>query len=161
VACPVLYSTNVFLKFHINERFFGGIHYVWCSETFDSSKHGHYVGSALIAPSSDPCTLYKQLHNDVTRSDRHSTKITEQKASLQALAIQFEASGRITHDEAEEIVYMVENASPNEWRPLIYVIPRDLIAARLKLVPPARRASIGVEYIVEDLARGEFDIIEL
>jgi hypothetical protein len=161
VRAPVLYSTNVFLKFHINERFLKGVHYVWCSETFDSSKQGHYVGSALTAPSSDPCAIYKQLLGDITRSDRHSAKLTEQKASLQSLAVMFESSGRITHDEAEEIIYMAEHATAQEWRPLIYVIPRDVVQAKLKLVSPAKRASIGVEYIIEDLARNEFDIIEL
>ena len=158
---PILYSTNVFLKYHITERFLGGIHYVWCSETFDSSKHGHYSGSALTAPSSDPCAIYKQLNSESVKPDRHSAKIVEQKASLQSLALKFEASGRITPDEAEEIVYMAENATFREWRPLIYVIPRDAVIAKLKLVAPAKRASIGVEYIIEDLARNEFDIIEL
>ncbi len=57
---------------------------------------------------------------------------------------------------------MVENATNNEWKPLIYLIPRAIIdSSRLKVVPPAKRASFGIEYIIEDLKRDEFDLIEL
>ncbi|MFJ2988312.1 hypothetical protein ACIPF8_10625 [Collimonas sp. NPDC087041] len=47
------------------------------------------------------------------------------------------------------------------WRPLVYVIPRALVEAKLRLVAPASRASIGKEYIIENLGRNEFDIIEM
>jgi len=56
---------------------------------------------------------------------------------------------------------MVTNATFDDWRPLLYIIPRDLVASRLKVVPIHKRASFGDEFIVEDLKRGEFDVIEL
>jgi hypothetical protein len=46
------------------------------------------------------------------------------------------------------------------WRPLVYVIPRNLVEARLKPVHLKQRASFGLEFLVEDLKRNEFDIIE-
>lgn len=160
VPGPLLYSTNSFLKLVIGERFRGDIHYVWCSEFFDGSKLASYTSGSLTAPSSDPCAIYRQLKDDVARCDRHSAKIEATKTSLQALAVRWEADGSITSDQAKEIAYMVNNASFNDWRPLIYVIPRHMVEGRIQLVAPERRASLGVEYIVPDLRRSEFDIIE-
>lgn len=160
---PVLYSTNVFLKFHIAEQFLGNIHYVWCSEAFDSTKQGHYSGSALVAATSDPCAIYRDLQSATLRpgGDRHCSKIIEQRASFSKLAVQWRDAGRITSDIAEEIIYMANTAEPLLWRPLVYVIPRALVERRMKRVAPDRRASIGVEHIIEDLDRSEFDIIEM
>ena len=35
---PLLYSTNTLLKFIIQQRFRGDIHWVWCSEVLDSKR---------------------------------------------------------------------------------------------------------------------------
>ena len=56
---------------------------------------------------------------------------------------------------------MVDNASFEDWRPLVYVIPRAMVESRLEAVPPKKRASFGPEYIITDLRRHEFDIIEM
>lgn len=159
---PLLYSTNAFLKYQINTRYRNGKHYVWCGETFDSSKVSRYHPAALTAPSSDPCAIYKRLREDVQHQDRHSEKIRDQKASYLTLAVKWRDAGEISPDDCQEIAYMVEHAPFDSWRPLIYVFPRQLVASRLQLVDPAQRASIGVpEYIVPDLSDGEFDLVEL
>lgn len=117
--------------------------------------------SAVTAPSSDPCTIYKQLKIDTERADRHSAKITEQKLSLTKLAASWMADGSISSPEGEEIVYMAETADFRMWRPLLYVISRDKVANRIQEVPIAKRASLGMEYIIPDLKRDEFDIVEV
>jgi hypothetical protein len=80
--------------------------------------------------------------------------------SLKNLALIWESNGEISTDEKAEIIYMVDNASFDDWRPLIYVIPRATVETRLQVVPPDKRASKGMEYIITDLERQEFDIIE-
>jgi|SRR4051812_36223801 hypothetical protein len=85
MAGPVLYSTNPYLKFLIAQEFLGDVHYAWCGETFDSTKQSAYSRQALVAPSSDPCAIYKQLQADCARKDRHSAKIGSLKASLEVL----------------------------------------------------------------------------
>lgn len=157
----LLYSTNVFLKLLIQERFRGDIHYVWCSEFFDSKSLPRYSSSSQIAPSSNPADIYLDLKGAVQRKDEHSYKINEQKLSLKNLAIKWEASGEISTDDKEEIIYRVDKASFDDWRPLIYVVPRALVETRMQPVPPTKRASFGPEYIIPDLKRSEFDIIEL
>lgn len=161
MSLPLLYSTNVLLKLLIQERFRGDIHYVWCSESFDSQSLPRYSLRSQVAPSSNPADIYRELKGAVQRKDQHCYKMTEQKLSLKSLAVSWEAAGEINSEEKEEIVYMVDNASFEDWRPLVYVIPRAMVDLRLKVVPANRRASFGPEYILPDLRRHEFDIIEL
>ncbi len=55
---------------------------------------------------------------------------------------------------------MVDHALIQQWRPLLYLISRNLVADRLELVPIEKRASVEKEYIIRDLQRSEFEIIE-
>jgi hypothetical protein len=160
MSSPVLYSTNSFLKFHIQQRFRGDVHWVWCSEIFDASKAAALSPDALIAPSSSPADIFRELRRDSDRKDAHSAKINAQKASLQALAIEWESKGEISTLDKQEIIYMVTTASFEYWRPLLYVIPTPSSGARLQLVPIEKRAGFGKEYIITDLKRGEFDLVE-
>lgn len=157
---PILYSTNPLIKLLINQKFRGDKHYVWCGETFDSSKMPAYAVGANVAPSSDPCAIFNRLKQDAERKDRHSPKIAEVKASLSMLATKWLTASEITKEQHEEIIYMVNLEDFGYWKPVLYVIPRAQVAAKLKLVPPAKRASFGDEYIIENLERTEFDIVE-
>lgn len=157
----LLYSTNTRLKLMINETFRGDLHYVWCGDCFDGTKTNAYSRAAMTPPSSDPCAIYRQLLVDVRRSDRHSAKIGEHKLSLSSLATQWRDKGELTAEQAEEMIYLVTNADFEHFRPLLYVIPTSNVIDRLQTVPAAKRASIGgVEYILPDLKRSEFDIVE-
>jgi hypothetical protein len=161
MSTPVIYSTNAFLKLLIQQRFFGDSHYVWCSDAFDSMMLSRYAHSFLVPPSSNPAGIYRQLKADIAGKDMHSAKIAAQRASFIKLAIQAEAAGRITKNDKEEIAFMAEHASFDDWRPLIYVIPRQPVQSRLELVPISDRAGFGNEYIIRDLKRSEFDLIEV
>ncbi len=76
------------------------------------------------------------------------------------LAGAWREAGEIGEEDRDEIVAMVGSATILDWRPLIYVIPFEPVAARVKNVPRAKRASQEPEFIIEDLARSEFEIIE-
>ncbi len=73
---------------------------------------------------------------------------------------EWEHQGVITTAQKDDILYLVDHASFDLWRPLVYVIPRAPVASRLEEVPMSKRAGVGVEYIIPDLQRTEFDIIE-
>lgn len=157
----LLYSTNVFLKQIIQTQYRKDLHYVWCSEDFDSRVLPGYSPGAMTAPSSNPAEIYEELKREVERPDKHSAKIAAQKLSFLALSVTWHKAGEITKNEKDEIAYMVNTAPITHWRPLLYVIPRSLVVARLQTVPIAKRASFGMEYIIPDLKRSEFDLIEL
>lgn len=156
----IVYSTNVYLKFKIHQRFCNDTHYAWCSEQFDTAVLGRYQQGSGVPPTSNPASIYRDLKEAVQKHDRHNAKVQEQKTSLKALAVKWENNRQITTEEKEEIIYMVDNSDITEWRPLIYLIPRQPVANRLKTVPIENRASNEVEYIIEDLKSAEFHIIE-
>lgn len=158
---PILFSTNPYLKFYIHKNYRNDVHYVWCSEYFDGTNHGAYSPGAHIPPTSNPRDIYLALRGAVDRTDAHDYKINEQKVSLKKLANEWFAAGEIPIDIKNEIIYQVDHAPFSFWRPIIYVIPSITVSARLKLVPPAMRAGIGPEYIIEDLNANEFDIVEV
>jgi hypothetical protein len=161
MAGLLIYSTNVFLKQFIQARYQGDIHYVWCSEDFDSQKMAKYSAGALVPPSSNPADIYRELKRDVEGRDTHSAKIAAQKASFLSLALKWEKDGKISSSDRDDITYMVTTASIDMWRPLIYVIPRAPVEHRLQVVPMSQRAGFGPEYIISDLQRSEFDLLEL
>jgi hypothetical protein len=157
----LLYSTNVYLKLLIQEKYFNDEHYIWCSEHFDSKATPKYSASSHVPPSSNPAAIYQELLNDVNGKDKHSAKINEQKASFTARATQSFTDRLITKSEMEEIIYMVDDAPFEYWRPLVYVIPAEPVVGRLTLVPIQKRAGFGDEFIISKLDRNEFDILEL
>ncbi|HEY6331292.1 MAG TPA: hypothetical protein VI756_18345 [Blastocatellia bacterium] len=134
---------------------------MWCSEIFDSGTQSRYSVGAGTPPSSNPADIYRQLKKDTEGRDSHSYKINEQKVSFVRLARQWFKANEITREQKEEIVYWVRTASFDLWRPLIYVIPYGPVKDRVKPVPANKCAGLGPEYIIDDLKRTDFDIIEL
>jgi len=55
---------------------------------------------------------------------------------------------------------MVNHADFKLWRPLVYVIPVADVSGRIETVPMDKCAGFSEEYIIKDLKRSEFDIIE-
>ncbi|HEY0320734.1 MAG TPA: hypothetical protein VGC66_07275 [Pyrinomonadaceae bacterium] len=149
------------MKKLIQETFRNNVHYVWCSESFDSQALSKHTAGYLIAPSSNPADIYKELKGAVTRNDRHCSKISEQILTLTNLAIIWEQASEITSQHKEDIVWMLNNLDISYWRPLLYVVPRVAVESRMRTVPMAQRASFGIEYIIEDLHQHEFDMIEV
>lgn len=158
----LLYSVNCFLKHNIQTRYQGDKHYVWCSESHDSMSPGALTpGAVPVPPTSNPAEIYRSLKRDVENEDKHSYKITEQRASLTRLARNWHKSGLISLNDRNDIIYAVKSVGFREWRPLLYIIPRALVQTRLQVVPLHRRAHpLAVEYIIPDLLRSEFEIIE-
>jgi hypothetical protein len=156
----VLWSTNTYLKNRIQQQFHGGRHYVWCSPVFEGAALPRYAIGSVQPASSDPATIYRQLHRAVSTRDAGNEKIASQKKILKALAVKWHKDGAISQDQRDEIVAMITKSELIDWRPLIYVIPYPAVAARVHLVPRPRRASHEPEYILVDLVEEEFHIIE-
>lgn len=160
MANGVVYSANVFLKYHIQEKYLK-FHYAWCSHDFDAQTVSRYSPGAMTPPSANPAQIIQQLKNDCRLHDKHSAKINEQRAILSSLAVKWHDDGKIGEDQREEILYKVQEADFEHWRPLLYVISTAPVMDRLRLVPISKRAGFGDEYVIEDLKSTEFDILEI
>lgn len=157
---PLLYSANPWVKWHIQRNFRGDRHYVWCSEQADSRTAAPNSLAGLVPPTSNPLQIYKDLHEACRTGDTHNSKIKEIKTSYLSLTTRWVADGSLNVTQREEIEFLMKSGELKLWRPLLYVIPRDLVEARMQSVPPAKRAGLGPEYIIEDLAGVEFDTVE-
>lgn len=155
----VLYSASSWLAYVIAERYYGGNHYIWCTPHFDPSSVPSI--NYTVPPSSSPAEIYRNLREDVKRGDRHSAKIAANKAGI-LRGMEFKlASGDITPEQASEIASIVDAAEPQDFRPLIFVVPFILVEKSLRSVPVSQRAHpLSDEFIIDRLPREHFDVID-
>lgn len=160
---PLLYSTNPWFATDLARAYRGGKHFCWCSEHFDSAAAPSATAASLVAPSSNPKRIYYQLHDDVSKEDKHSHLLKAYRKTFRRLATGWHADGELSDAHRDEIIAKLQPGSWRIWRPILYVIPRAPIeaAGRLKMVPYPKQAGYGPELQIEALMPNEFDIIEL
>ena len=161
---PFLYSTNPLIKYEIYRDYYEHIHFVWCADCFDSRSATSHHRGANLPPSSNPAEIYASLRAaTVDRPDMHNKDIRDWRASIKSQAIRDRAQGRLSDQDEQDIVYLLDHSDLGRWRPLLYVINRAAIEnARLQEVPAAERANpSAVEYRIVDLQPAEFDVIGL
>lgn len=155
----ILYSTNTLLAYSIAERFYRGVHYAWCSPMYDGTRSAAHIN---IPPSSSPAEIYRAYAEDARRGDHHSEAFRRNRKGILSGVDAKLASGAISPGTRDEIVKIAEFARPNDFRPVLYIIPYDRVAGRVLEVPVEERAHpLSEEYRIVDLPRNCFDMIEL
>ena len=155
----LLYSTNTWLAYAVAERYYGGVHYAWCSPVYDGRTAASHVN---IPPTSSPAELYRLLLEEVERGERHSAVMKNNREGVLRGAEAKRAAGVIGNTEWREIDRMVELSHPADFRPVLYVIPFEGIRGMAVEVPVGERAHpFSIEYRVEALPRESFDMLEL
>jgi hypothetical protein len=155
----LLYSANTWLAYMIAERYYDGEHYVWCTPYFDSRQLSPHT--MAVPPTSSPAEIYQSLYQEVVRGDRHSSKIKENRIGILRGATVKKDQGVISEKQSLDIGAILDRAETRDFRPLIYVMPYVTVANRLSEVPIADRAHpLSVEYVIDRLPRGDFDVIE-
>jgi hypothetical protein len=159
----ILYSTNPWFAHDISMRYRRGVHFAWVSEYFDCRTAPTGTPASFVAPSANPCQIYRNLREDVGKQDSHSALINGYRKKFVRLARDWFSSGLVTKDQHDEIIAAARAHSWTIWKPVLYVIPSERImaASRLITVPRKVRASHGMEYQIADLLPHEFDILEL
>lgn len=158
---PFLYSVSTVFSVQVANRYRGGVFYAWCSEAFSAGQQPGQAPAAMVAPSSDPSVIYEQLHRAVVKEDRHDARMKSYRRTFKRLADDWFSRGEITKYQRDELVTNCQQNSFRMWSPLLFIISRDLVEARLKKVPATKRAGPGDEFIIADMTSSEFDIIEL
>lgn len=154
----LLYSASTWLAYSIAERFYG-VHYVWCTPFYDGLTAPRYVN---VPPTSSPAELYRNMEEETRRGDLHSDRIRRNAAGILDGAAAKLQAGAITKAQHSEIEEVVAEAKIPDFRPVLYVIPFDQLEGRVPEVPVSRRAHpLSLEYLVEDMRSGCFDVLEL
>lgn len=133
MAGLVLYSTNPWIKFHIQQRWRGDVHYVWCSEVSDSTKALPGSVHSLVPATSNPVQIYRDLADACSRGDRHNEKIRLIRRNYIARAASWVSDGSLKPEERDELVAMINSTEIRIWRPLLYIIPRQNVGDRVEL----------------------------
>ena len=155
----ILYSTNTWLAWAIAERYYGGVHFAWCSPVYDGRNAASHV---RIPPSSSPADLYRLLLDEMERGEQHSKLMQDKRDGIMRGADAKRAEGVISDAAREEIRDTVERAHPKDLRPVLYVIPYDRVRGSVVEVSVRERAHpLSEEYRVEMLPRECFDVLEL
>lgn len=156
----LLYSTNTWLAFIVAENYYNGMHYVWCTPRFGDSRSVP-SGDVVLPPSSRPYEIYRRLHEEVHSGDRHSPKVSDNKAGILRGAAYKREAGVINEQQESDIAAIVERAELMDFRPLLYQIPYEPVSALLREVPISKKAHpLSKEYIIEELPRNCFEPIE-
>lgn len=142
----------------IAERFYNSDHYVWCTPYFDPRQNGR---DAAVPPTSSPFEMYRALSEEVTRGERHSSKIAENRVGILRGASAKRRARIITAAQEKQIGTIIGKSQVGDFRPLLYVIPFALVASRLREPPPEDKAHpMSAEFVVDRLPRRCFDVIE-
>ena len=154
----VLYSTNTRLAYIINERFYGQTHYVWCNCYFSSEAAPRL--EVDMPPSSTPLDIYRGYQHDLERKDRHSDNFRRNVSGvLRGMAAKRQA-GVIGEEQCLELEAMVAQAHPEDFQPLLYVIPFQHVRELASPVAPSQRAALFArEFLIERLPRSLFDVL--
>lgn len=155
----LLYSTNTWLAYTIAERFYGGIHYAWCSPLYDGAMAARHM---RIPPSSSPAEIYRNFSEEARRGERHSDALRRNRDGIMTGArLKWEA-GLISDRVYAEIGEVVDDAYVHDFSPLLFIMPFEKVEAIASEVPVKERAHpLSIEYRVEALPRQCFDILEL
>ena len=155
----LLYSAGSWLAYAIAERFYGGVHYVWCTPFYDGVTAARHVD---VPPTSSPAEIYRNLEEETRRGDRHSALIRQNRSGIRKGARAKHTAGIITQAQLVEIRRIVERAETREFRPVLYLIPFASAGESIVEVPVRERASLlSVEYRLEALRNDCFDLLQL
>lgn len=149
----LLYSTGTSLAYWIAREYYKNVHYVWCTESFDS---------VLQPGTSNPRTLCTRYLEQIITNDSHAVEIGNNKKGILKGAEEKLKQGIITEEQRQEIAARVAYARMEEFYPVIYLINKRAVKKRLIKVNPSDAASeYSVEYIINDLKSNEFEIIKI
>jgi hypothetical protein len=152
-----LYSTNSRLAYGINQRYYGGRHYVYCSHYFSASSLP--ARDRWNPVTSSPAALYRRYMSEI--GDRHSPTILANKVGLRRGALARRSQGIISDDQEVEINEIISASETRDFAPMIYVIRYEDVAGMIEAVPVGQRAHpLSEEYVIQNLKRELFDVLE-
>lgn len=150
---PFLYSVGTQLAYKIEKRYYGNIHYVWCTTEFNSSKQ---------PPTSNPATICKRYLEQITTGDRHAKEIETNIAGILKGARAKLNQGVISKKEYNEIRSIVAAAEYEAFFPILYIVESKKVKDRyVEVVVGERACDDAVEYRIEDLKENEFEVISV
>jgi hypothetical protein len=94
--------------------------------------------------------------------DVQDPKLVSLRAGLRKGAKVKKRTGILSDDLHREVTQIIGSTRPNHYRPVLYIIRRDVVTSRMQTVPVKRRANpLAFEYVIPDLKETEFEALFL
>ena len=154
----VYFSTNTLIAYLINEHYYSGRHFVYCTPYF--SKHPD--PSFPTPSSSSPKVLYQRFSEESQSEDQAALTIEHNRIGLAKGVGERLKSNIISSDISEEILKVIEDTSRSDFKPKLYIIPADGVKDIIKKVEYTQKANkFFDEFYIENLTHDKFIDIEL
>lgn len=154
---PIVYFSAVStLAYKINEQFYDGKHFVYCTQYFDNPPDQIFT----TPPSSSPILIYERFEKESQSSDRFAFQIESNKIGLRRGAEKREADKIISPKTKKIVLNVIEAAQHKEFEPLLYIIPVEKVKNKLIEVDYNERADPFFDEYTIDLEKGEFTHIK-
>ncbi len=147
------------LAYNINIRYYGALHYMWCTPYFGSDYQSPHF---TVPPSSSPLEIYQTLKKEIDGADKHGTKLKLNRLGIRRGADKMATLGKINEEQRREIHAISKGAESQQFRPLLCVIPRIEAVPYYQKVDIKKRANpLSHEYIIADVPQSAFDVIRI
>jgi len=156
---PILYSAMTMVAYNVNRRFYGDLHYMWCTPYFGSDYDSPHF---TVPPSSSPLEVYNTFKKEIDGADLHETKIKLNRLGIRKGAQVMKARGKINDDQYAQIIEISKRTLPQQFKPLLCVISRLEAVPYYQKIDIKKKANpMSHEYIVADLPQSAFDVIRI
>lgn len=150
---PFLFSIGTLFSYRINKRYYGDVHYVWCTTFFNDKKQ---------PVTSNPQSICKRFLEQVISGDRHAKEIDDNKAGILRGAQAKLNAGVIDDAQYDEICKLVNLANYEDFFPVLYIIDAKKVGNKrcIEVDTKDRASDTSVEYRIFDLSEGEFVLLD-
>ena len=147
------------VAFNVNTKYYGGLHYLWCTPYFGSDYESPHF---TVPPSSSPLEIYNTIKKEIAGVDLHNVKIKLNRMGIRKGADVMLKNGKISADVHSDILAISKEMPMHQFKPLLCII------SRLEAVPYYQKVAIrdkanplSHEYILANLPQSAFDVIQI
>lgn len=147
-----LVSVQSKLAHQINERFYGGLHYVWCSPGFNCPGN---------PPDANPSVIFSRWREDYLNNKTDSPFIQKNRDGLIKGIMHQHALGMIDTKTYEHLKNLTDAAPMKYFCPVLYVLPYQLVKDLVEDVDYHEKAGpFSIEFRIHDLPNSYFNVFE-
>ncbi len=148
-----LVSVQSKLAYLINERYYGGLHYAWCSPGFDCPSN---------PPDANPKVIFSRWREDYLSNDAESLFIKKNRQGLKNGIMHQKNLGFIDDKTVANLINLTDTAPFRYFCPVLYVMPYQQVKHLLEDVDFSERAGpFSIEFKLPDLPNLFFNVFEI
>ena len=149
-----LFSVGSKFSFIIDQRYYKGTHFVWCTTEFD--RKGQPI-------TSNPMSICKRYLEQILTGDRHTVEIKKNIAGIIRGAQEKLDEGIINNEQFDEICSLANLTRYEDFFPIIYIIDKKKVGKErcIEIEKEKRASDDSIEFLITNLSAGEYDTIDL